>query len=62
MPRSLSSHSASPAAQRALSILGGWEPQPPRHRALEAVSRELEDVQERDAAAREAFLRRGMGS
>jgi hypothetical protein len=62
MPRSLSSHTGSPSAHLALAVLAGWEPQPPRHRALEAAAREWEDVQERDAAAREAFLRRGMRS
>ena len=44
----------------ALSILAGWTAAPyqPQHRALEAEAAELADVQERDAAARNAFQRR----
>jgi hypothetical protein len=41
-------------AQAALLMLAGWVP---HHRSLEAEAAELNDVQERDAAARNAFQR-----
>lgn len=44
----------SPDAQAALLMLAGWAP---HHRSLEAEVAELNDVQERDAAARTTFQR-----
>jgi hypothetical protein len=42
----------------ALAIMAGWMASPPQHRSLEAEALELEDLRERDAAARAAFARR----
>jgi hypothetical protein len=39
----------------ALAVMAGWRSSQPSHRALEAVAREIADVEERDAAARAAF-------
>lgn len=44
----------SPDAQAALLMLAGWAP---HHHSLEAEAAALSDVQERDAAARNAFQR-----
>jgi hypothetical protein len=44
----------SPDAQAALLMLAGWKP---NHHSLEAEAAALNDVQERDAAARNAFSR-----
>jgi hypothetical protein len=53
--RAQSHHGAgSPAAQTALQALAGWQP---HHHSLTAAAAELADVQERDAAARNAFAR-----
>lgn len=42
-----------------LAILAGWQPLPrPAHRALEAEALEMQDLAERDHAARVAFARR----
>jgi hypothetical protein len=44
----------------ALSILAGWSAAPyqPQHLSLEALAAEVEDIAERDAAARVAFSRK----
>ena len=43
--------------QLAVAILAGWTSAPPCHRSLEAEAIELEDIVERDNAARVAFQR-----
>jgi|tagenome__1003787_1003787.scaffolds.fasta_scaffold14674611_1 hypothetical protein len=47
------------AGHVAMSILPGWsaDPYQPQHRSLEALAAEVEDVVERDAAARATFAR-----
>jgi hypothetical protein len=47
------------AGHVALQTLAGWTaPYQPKHHALEAEALELEDIRERDAAARAVFARR----
>jgi hypothetical protein len=46
------------SGQLALAILAGWTSTPPCHRSLEALAAELEDLTERDAAARVTYARR----
>jgi hypothetical protein len=45
-------------SQIALAIMAGWVASPPNHRSLEAMAAELEDLTERDLAARAAFQQR----
>jgi hypothetical protein len=47
------------AGHVALQIMAGWsaDPYQPWHRSLEVLAAEVEDIAERDAAARAAFSR-----
>ena len=48
---------ASPVARSALMILAGWETSNPSHHSLEAEAAEMQDVSERDNAARVTFAK-----